>query len=98
MNIPERPRFTGDFFFAIGLAERQKQWDDAFANLTKEKAIDLMKLGAKIVHPTFYSGEYIIMIGDETIDENGMTLHDFWEIRNTPVFETGWSVFVSPEK
>jgi len=92
MSIPKRPVFTGDFFFAVGLAERQKGWDDEFTNMTKDKAIEVMKLGAIVRHRFFSPGEFVKMNGDEIVDENGFVLHDFWQHRTAQHFDSGWDV------
>ena len=66
--------------------------------MTKEEAKQLMFRGIKMRHRYFLANEWIlfkkknhhIVILD---DGNEMDANKFWAIRNTPSYDSGWSMY-----
>ena len=64
--------------------------------MTKQEAIEAMKAGAKLTHPSFMQHEWITMEGNRTIiTEEGYAISDkeFWAYRTGEYFETGWFIW-----
>ena len=64
--------------------------------MTKQEAIEAMKAGAKLTHPSFMQHEWITMEGSRTvITEEGYAISDkeFWAYRTGEYFETGWFIW-----
>jgi hypothetical protein len=63
--------------------------------MTKQEAIELMKQGVKVTHPTFTSDEWMTMKDGKILTEDGYT-HDpyeFWSYRTAPYFQTNWRIY-----
>lgn len=95
MYIQPRPKFTGDYFLAFGLAQRQEEWDNMFTNMSREKAIECLKSGAKIRHRCFSEDEFVYMKDGVIFDESDFPLTEFWSVRASVIFDEGWSVVSS---
>jgi len=63
--------------------------------MNKEEAIEAMKSGEKLTHPSFTKTEWISMKGNDIITEEGYTisLDEFWYYRIGEYFETNWYVW-----
>lgn len=70
--------------------------------MTKQEAIAAMKEGKKVKHRFFSRGEWVEMngsksaTGDDLIStEEGYSISQFtfWQDRNLPQWEDGWSIF-----
>lgn len=49
--------------------------------MTKQQAINAMRAGDKVTHITFLDDEYITLVHNHVVDEQGYTLPDFWKKR-----------------
>lgn len=63
--------------------------------MSKDEAIQAMREGKKVTHPTFTDEEYIQLKGNVIITEEGyeIFLSQFFAIRNSVAFNTGWKIF-----
>lgn len=63
--------------------------------LSKKEAVIALNNGQKIKHCQFISGEFVELREGSLFDEEGVELDlvDFWSRRNTPIYETGWSIY-----
>lgn len=64
--------------------------------MTKQEAIEAMKAGAKLTHPSFMKHEWITMEGNSTvITEEGYTISsvEFWKYRTHENFNRGWFIW-----
>lgn len=64
--------------------------------MTKKEAIDAMKAGEKLAHPSFIHNEWITMKGENTIlteENHSISDKEFWAHRTGDYFETGWFIW-----
>lgn len=64
--------------------------------MTKQEAIEAMKVGAKLTHPSFMQHEWITMEGNLTvITEEGYAVSsvEFWKYRAHENFNDGWFIW-----
>lgn len=61
--------------------------------MDKEQAIEAMKQGKKLTHNYFSNDEWITIENNIIISEDGVKHHNFWGIRNSESWKTGWSIF-----
>ena len=63
--------------------------------MNKQEAIEAMKKGFKVTHDYFSSDEFITMIGDKIVTEEGYSFNatEFWKYRTHESFNTGWSYY-----
>jgi hypothetical protein len=92
MTIQKRPTFNGDYFFAVGLAERQKEWDEQYTNMSKEDAIQALEMGLKLKHRFFMDKEFIYMKDGDYYDEDDNPMFDFWKYRRIKEWKRDWSI------
>lgn len=62
-------------------------------SMTKKEAMAFaISTGKPIRHQTFSKDEYVIYIGKELHDEEGIILpqNEFWSIRSGGIWESGW--------
>ena len=63
--------------------------------LTKEQAIEQMKLGKKVTHEHFSDNEWATMEYGKIVLEDGVRCspEEFWKWRPSKSWETGWSIY-----
>lgn len=64
--------------------------------MTKKEAMAFaISTGKPIRHQTFSKGEYVIYVGSELRDEEGIILpqNEFWSIRSGGIWEDGWQEY-----
>jgi len=64
--------------------------------VTKSKALGLMRQGIKMTHHLFTPEEWITIEGDKIKTEEGylMPQREFWGYRKEGVWDTGWKVWI----
>lgn len=65
-------------------------------SMTKKEAMAFaISTGKPIRHQTFSKGEYVIYVGKELHDEEGIILpqNEFWSIRSGGIWEDGWQEY-----
>ena len=60
--------------------------------LSKQEALEAMKLGEKVAHRYFSSNEYLYMVGPTIMTEDGYNFNQGWGERNSEEWQTGWFV------
>ena len=66
-------------------------------SMTKKEAMAFaISTGKPIRHQTFSKGEYVIYVGGELRDEEGIILpkNEFWSIRSGGIWENNWSEYM----
>lgn len=60
--------------------------------MSKDEAIEVMKLGAKVTHQYFSIDEWITMKKGLIVTEEGYAVNpeEFWSYRTDEYWETGW--------
>lgn len=63
--------------------------------MTRREAIQAMKKGFKVTHDYFSSNEYITMIDDKIVTEEGYKFNttEFWSYRTDEHWDTDWSYY-----
>ena len=61
--------------------------------MTKNEALQALKLGKKVTGPWFTPEEFIRIENGVLVDEKGYKMHDFWRTRTESVWDNGWSVY-----
>ena len=65
-------------------------------SMTKKEAMAFaISTGKPIRHQTFSKDEYVIYVGQELHDEEGIILpqNEFWSIRSGGIWESGWQEY-----
>ena len=62
--------------------------------MTKQEAIESMRSGKKVKHRFFDSDEWITIINDMIVTEEGYSFssNEFWSLRETVQWENDWSI------
>ena len=66
--------------------------------MNKREAKYAMKQGKKLTHAYFADEEWVTeTVGERCVFENGniVNAEDFWKYRDTPDWNTGWSIFIN---
>jgi len=64
--------------------------------MTNTEAKERMRAGLKVSHTTFTYDEWATIKGIDTVLTNDgyvMYEEDFWKLRTSKIFETGWDLF-----
>jgi len=64
--------------------------------MTNTEAKEKMRAGLKVSHSTFTDKEWATIKGIDTLLSNDgyvMSEEDFWKLRTSEVFKTGWFLF-----
>lgn len=63
--------------------------------MTIEEAIKEMKLGKKMTHSTFTSEEWITILGNKFLFEDGVQCdqEEFWKYRLDEIFKINWEFY-----
>lgn len=62
--------------------------------MNKVEAIQAMRAGKRVRHRFFSDDEFVTMVGDLIVDENGYEFSQtmFWNDRTTEVWENDWEI------
>lgn len=68
--------------------------------MTKEEAIHKMRMGIKITHRWFDNSEYMTMLGNSIILEDGVkcSYHEFWQWRTDSSWDNNYSMYTENNK
>lgn len=63
-------------------------------NITKEQAIKAMQQGRRVSHHFFAKGEWMAMVGNEILLEDGVkcSQQEFWQWRKGAEWEDGYCI------
>lgn len=62
-------------------------------NLTKSEALQAMSDGHKVAHRYFSPDEYIHMVNNDMMTEDGYYFEDEFERRTEEIWQTGWRIY-----
>ena len=61
--------------------------------MTKPEAIAAMNAGQKVTHKFFEDNEWVTIINNQIVSEDGITHERFWSYRTSKEWDTGWSIY-----